>query len=109
MVLYQVQETLAQELAAAALDLKVARRMFYGGFAGLPWLWFVLWVHFRHIAMAPTADRRLRKYVDWSLYGTICGSALFIAWVTFVQLRWRSWSSFGMSFMLIVPETTDDL
>ena len=93
--------------ATAALDLKVARRMFYGGFAGLPWLWFVAWAHFRHVAKSPTADPQLQNYVNRMLYGAICGGVLFIAWVVMVQLNWRAWG--WQSIMLVVPEDVDDL
>ena len=97
----------AQE--AAALDLKVARRMFYGGFAGLPFLWFVAWVHFRSIAKLPTADPQLQTYVNRSLIGAIVGGLGFVAWVITVQTSWRSWGAFGQSIMLVIPEAVDEL
>ena len=95
--------------AAAALDLKVARRMFYGGFAGLPFLWFVAWVHFRPIAKLPSADPQLQTYVNRSLIGAIVGGLGFLAWVIAVQTSWRSWGAFGQSIMLVIPEGADDL
>jgi presenilin enhancer 2 len=91
----------------AALDLRVARRMFYGGFAALPWLWFVAWVHFRKPARQPGADPQLKKYADRSLVGAICGGVALVAWIVAVQLSWHSWGDFGVSIMLVVPDDGD--
>jgi len=89
----------------AARDLRVARRMFYGGFALLPWLWFVVWIHFRKVARHPQSDPRLAAYAQRSLVGAVCGAVLFIAWVVYVQLSWQSWSlALQNSLMLIIPE-----
>lgn len=95
--------------AQAALDLKVARRMWYGGFAGLPWLWFVVWFHFRTPAKLPAADPQLQTYVQRSIIGAIIGGLFFVAWVIYVQLTWHTWGSFGQSFMLVIPEDADEL
>ena len=95
----------AAEINAAALDLKVARRLFYGGFAGLPWLWFIAWLHFRHAARLPSADPRLATYARRSGVGAIIGGLLFLAWIIYVQMTWRDWSEgTRRSLMLVVPE-----
>ena len=70
----------------------------------MPWLWFVAWAHFRHVAQLPSADPRLAMYVKRSGVGAACGGVLFLAWVVAVQLGWRSWGDFGRSIMLVVPE-----
>lgn len=92
---------------AAQLDLKVARRMFYGGFAGLPWLWFVVWVHYRGVAKMPHSDPALQTYVNRSLVGAIIGGVVFAAWVIAVQSSWQQW--LPESWMLVIPEAADDL
>ena len=97
------------DASAAALDLKVARRMFYGGFAGLPWLWFIAWLHFRRAANLPSADPQLAKYARRSGVGALVGAALFACWIVYVQLSWRSWGDFGRSLMLVVPEDPEEL
>mmetsp|Transcript_31345 Transcript_31345/g.81890 ORF Transcript_31345/g.81890 Transcript_31345/m.81890 type:complete len:122 (-) Transcript_31345:258-623(-) len=94
----------AEPDAAAALDLRVARRMFYGGFAALPFLWFVVWVHYRKTAEQPSADPRLATYVRSSLIGAISGGIAVLAWVIAVQISWQSWGEFGRSIMLVIPE-----
>ena len=78
--------------------------MFYGGFAALPWLWFVAWLHYRKVAKHPHADPRLATYVHRSLIGAVCGGVAFIAWVVAVQLGWEHWGEFGKSIMLVIPE-----
>ena len=76
----------AAETNAAALDLKVARRLFYGGFAGLPWLWFIAWLHFRHAARLPSADPRLATYARRSGVGAN-RRPFNLAWIIYVQTR----------------------
>ena len=99
-------ESSAAATAAAALDLRVARRMYYGGFALLPWLWFINWFHFRNAARQPHADPQLATYVHRSLVGAVSGLVLFVAWVVTVSLSWESWGDFGRSIMMVVPEET---
>lgn len=95
------------EAQQAALDLKVARRMYYGGFAGLPWLWFIAWLHFRRPSQLPSADPQLAKYARRSGIGALVGALLFVAWIVTVQLSWQSWGAFGRSIMLFIPEDSD--
>ena len=57
------QQQAQQRAAASALEVKVARRMFWWGFAALPGLWLLVWVHFRAAAKQPHSDPRLRVYV----------------------------------------------
>ena len=104
-------ESLSLEGASAAsappaepLDLVVARRMFYGGFAALPFLWLVSWWHYRKVAKQPDAHPMLAVYVNRSLIGAVCGFVALLAWITYVQLTWRTWGEFGRSLMLVMPE-----
>jgi presenilin enhancer 2 len=93
----------------AERELMTCRRMYYGGFALLPWLWFVNWYHFRHYAKLPGTDPRVAVYAHRSLVGSIVGLACFVAWVVFVQLNWQSWGEFGRSIMIVVPENEKEL
>lgn len=92
--------------SATALDVKVARRMFYFGFAGLPWLWAVNYLHFRRTSQQPSADPELEKYVQRSLCGAVTGAVLFVAWVVYVQLNWST-TSWLKPLMLSYPEATE--
>ena len=94
--------------ADSAQQVKVARRMWYGGFAGLPMLWLVSYLHFRSAAHMPGADAELKKYVNRSLCGAVCGGVVFVVWVFYVQLFWRS-DVWLRSLMITVPELPDEL
>ena len=91
------------------LDLKVARRMFWWGFALLPGLWLLVWVHFRQAVKQPGSDPLLRLYVHRSLVGATCSGVLLACWVALVQSHWREWEDRWQSLMAVAPppEETD--
>ena len=91
------------------LDLKVARRMFWWGFALLPGLWLLVWVHFRQAVKQPGSDPRLRLYVHRSLVGAACSGVLLSCWVALVQSHWREWEDRWQWLMVVAPppEETD--
>ncbi|KAL3916117.1 MAG: hypothetical protein SGPRY_006957, partial [Prymnesium sp.] len=81
-------------------QLHVARAIFLGGFAGLPLLWFVGWIHFREAAKQPHAPPALASYVRGCLVGSVFGGLLLLAWFITVSASWRSWGQFGRALML---------
>ena len=91
------------------LDVKVARRMFWWGFALLPGLWLLVWVHFRQAVVQPGSDPRLRLYVHRSLVGAACSGVLLASWVALVQINWREWVDRWEWLMVVAPppEETD--
>jgi|TARA_B110001469_G_scaffold106686_1_gene106582 hypothetical protein len=91
------------------LDLKVARRMFWWGFALLPGLWLLVWVHFRQAAKQPGSDPLLRLYVHRSIAGAACSGVLLACWVALVQSHWREWEDRWQWLMVVAPppEETD--
>ena len=93
----------------AAVDVKVARAMFFGGFAALPFLWLVAWVHFRKAAKLPHADPRLATYVQRCFAGAVLGGILFATWFVTVMVSWRSWGQFGRDLMLVLPWDAQEL
>ena len=97
------QQQAQQRAAASALEVKVARRMFWWGFAALPGLWLLVWVHFRAAAKQPHSDPRLRVYVHRSLVGAACSGALLACWVALVQTYWREWERRWMWLMAVAP------
>ena len=93
----------------AAVDVKVARAMFFGGFAALPFLWLVAWVHFRKAAKLSHADPRLAVYVQRCLVGAVLGGLLLATWFVTVMVSWRSWGQFGRDLMLVLPWDAQEL
>tara|TARA_B110001452_G_C15005536_1_gene351543 strand:- start:1 stop:459 length:459 start_codon:yes stop_codon:yes gene_type:complete len=98
----------AEEDAEAALDLKVARRMFWSGFALLPGIWLMVWLHYRGVAKQPRADPRLRLYVHRSMVGAACSGVLVACWVVVVQTQWRRWGESGRWLMAVAPPAEHD-
>ena len=88
----------------ASTDFVVARAMFFGGFALLPFLWLVAWLHFRRTARQPGAHPQLSVYVRGSAIGAAIGCALLTCWFVYAQTSWRSWGEAGHALMLVVPE-----
>lgn len=93
----------------AKLDLRVARAMFWGGFAALPFLWFVAYMHFRKAAILSNAEPRLVVYVRRCRNGAVLGGFLFVMWLTIVSLSWRTWGQFGRDLMLVLPDDGQEL
>ena len=90
--------------AASVVDMRVARWMWYGGFALLPWMWFIAWSHFRKAARSPAADPMLATYVHRCGAGAAVGAAAFAAWLVYVNLAWTTWGDFGRSIMVVAPD-----
>ena len=93
----------AEADAEAALDLKVARRMFWSGFALLPGMWLMVWLHYRGVAKRPRSDPRLRVYVRRSMVGAACSGVVVACWVAVVQTSWRQWGASGRWLMAGAP------
>lgn len=49
-----------RKITDPAEKINVARKMFYGGFALLPWLWFVNYLMFRKDLLKPTVPHELK-------------------------------------------------
>ncbi|DBA89760.1 hypothetical protein WJX79_000970 [Trebouxia sp. C0005] len=59
---------------------RLCKKIFYAGFAGLPWLWFVnvwlFWPDLRH-----GHDLTVQKYARWSATGFGVIAVLLLAWI----------------------------
>lgn len=105
----QIERTPCELEKQAKQDVRVARAMFWGGFAALPFLWFVAYLHFRRAALLPHADIRLALYVRRCRTGALAGGVILFIWLTMVSLCWRSWGQFGRTLMLVLPEEAMEL
>ena len=88
----------------ATTDFVVARALFFGGFALLPFLWLVAWLHFRRAARQPGAHPQLATYVRGAAIGASVGCARLACWFVTVRIYWRSWGEAGRAIMLVMPE-----
>lgn len=78
--------------------------LFFAGFLGLPWLWFVNWMHYRRSA-PPASDPLVQVYARRSLVGSLFGLVAFLAYFTTVQATWRQWAT---GIMVNAPEAKDE-
>eukprot|EP00965_Chrysotila_dentata_P114514 3784788-Pleurochrysis_carterae.AAC.1 len=90
-------------------ELRVARIFWFAGFALLPWLWAIAWVHFRKDACVAHAPRELGIYVRRCRIATLCACVAFVCWVVTFQLSWRSWGELGRSLLLFTPAEPAEL
>jgi hypothetical protein len=87
-------------MAATSQEFKDCRLLFIVGFLGLPWLWFVNWLHFRKLS-----DPHVQVYARRSLIGSVIGLVVFVAYFSTMQLTWRSWAT---EMMVYAPQSRDE-
>lgn len=109
----------------------LAKRFFFMGCLGLPWLFAVSVMYFwpkvysgssissagnssssssgsmmvRRGGEPPHGNPELRKWVGRSLVGAVVGFGLLFGWVILFQLRWREWGSGVLNYMISAPES----
>ncbi|CAH3146884.1 unnamed protein product [Pocillopora meandrina] len=78
----------------------------YGGFALLPFLWFinVVWF-FREAFIKPTftGQSKLKSYVIKSAIGFLIWFAGLTAWIIIYQKYRASWGEFGDKISFVIP------
>lgn len=66
--------------------LKYAKGFYYGGFAMLPWLWFVSCFYFWPILVHRQSDTEIRQYVVKSGIGFVICTIVLLSWaITFAK------------------------
>uniref|UniRef100_A0A6U1LMJ5 Gamma-secretase subunit PEN-2 n=1 Tax=Fibrocapsa japonica TaxID=94617 RepID=A0A6U1LMJ5_9STRA len=84
-------------------DVDNARKMFYGGFLLLPWLWVVsAWYHYPQVKQR-RCHPDLRKWVLGSITCACVAGILVITWVLTVHQNWKSWGATSM--MVSAPDS----
>lgn len=74
-------QTVDGEIFETARARKIARRMFYWGFAFLPWLWLTnVWLFWHEFRGRPGCDPEVKKHTRWSAIGFTVASCIFIPW-----------------------------
>lgn len=77
----------------------VARKMFYGGCALLPWLWLVNIIYFRKLYFSAECPPGVKHYVQKSTIGFVTVTTLWIVWCVVFQTTYQSWGR----ALLVVP------
>jgi len=87
--------------------LDLCRKYFFGGFALLPFLWFVnvVWF-FREAFIVPAYEqqKQIRTYLIRSGIGVLVWTAIIAAWVTVFQMNLADWGATGDQLSFIIPK-----
>ncbi|ORX92856.1 hypothetical protein K493DRAFT_316337 [Basidiobolus meristosporus CBS 931.73] len=84
--------------------VSISRKMFYGGFAFLPWLWLVNFIYFRPAINRADMNPVLRKYVYGSLVGASVWLAILVAWLSVFLIHRDSWNQLGEKLTVVIPK-----
>jgi len=96
------------DLAKTPNEEKVllSRIYFIGGFAFLPFLWFINTIWFFRDAFRKEefeGQLDIRKYVIRSAIGTVIWTAGLTAWITIYQLHRAQWGELGDKLSFLIP------
>lgn len=80
-----------QQQRASDDDVSAARKMFYAGFAFLPFVWFLNWIQFRKLANTPSAPDNFKFYIRGSLIGWIISFAMWGIWLAVFYSNLYGW------------------
>mmetsp|Transcript_425 Transcript_425/g.562 ORF Transcript_425/g.562 Transcript_425/m.562 type:complete len:108 (+) Transcript_425:80-403(+) len=83
-------------------DVILARRMFFGGCALLPWLWIVNILYFLPGIRAGKVNAEVKAWVNRSMAGSAIVVSVLVAWIVIFQLNWIRWGWTDM--MVVLPE-----
>ncbi|KAG4086560.1 gamma-secretase aspartyl protease complex, presenilin enhancer-2 subunit [Neocallimastix lanati (nom. inval.)] len=85
--------------------LSISKKMFYGGFAFLPWLWLVNWIYFNPVLkQRPGLSEQIHFYVKWSFIGAAIWIVLLATWVIIFQTTRTKFGSSLDRFYVSVPK-----
>jgi len=85
--------------------LNISKKMFYGGFAFLPWLWLVNWIYFHQVLkQRPGLPDKIHFYVKWSLRGSMIWAILIAIWIIVFQTNRVKWGHHIDGLYVTVPK-----
>ncbi|KAL4228669.1 hypothetical protein ACF0H5_011714 [Mactra antiquata] len=86
--------------------LELCRKYYLGGFALLPFLWFVnsVWFFREAFLKPPYAEQKqIKTYVLRSILGSILWICAIVTWVTIFQLKRADWGATADYISFIIP------
>ncbi|RUS22959.1 gamma-secretase aspartyl protease complex, presenilin enhancer-2 subunit [Endogone sp. FLAS-F59071] len=84
--------------------LWMAKRMFWGGFAFLPFLWLVNFIYLWPATKRDNAPKELKKYLYMSLIGSIVWFVILSTWFgLFVNMR-IAWGAAADMITVVIPK-----
>ncbi|XP_014773172.1 gamma-secretase subunit PEN-2 [Octopus bimaculoides] len=88
------------------VKLDLCRTYYKGGFALLPFLWFInfLWF-FREAYRRPEFEqqKQIRTYVTRSLIGSLIWFSIMIIWIIIFQMKRAEWGAVADYMSFIIP------
>jgi len=85
-------------------QLKIAKKMFIGGFFFLPWLWLCNYLYFREYLSKPNAPAGVKKFAYWSLAGFALETCIFVSWLAIYLTQRDAWGAGGDSITVFIPQ-----
>lgn len=84
--------------------ISISRKMFYGGFAFLPFLWLVNFVYFYKTIQQPNAPKVLKQYVYFSLAGCVTWFIILTTWYALFVSKRVSWGEGADRITVVIPK-----
>ncbi|KAI8337743.1 presenilin enhancer 2 [Chlamydoabsidia padenii] len=82
----------------------ISRKMFYGGFVFLPFLWLVNCIYFFRQSRKPTAPALLKQYVHWSFAGCLVWFIGLTIWYGLFVNQRSNWGAIGDKLTVVIPK-----
>ncbi|CAO3701344.1 unnamed protein product [Rhizopus stolonifer] len=85
-------------------QVSISKKMFYGGFAFLPFLWLVNCIYFFNTSRKQDAPKELKKYIYLSLSGCIFCFVLLTTWYALFVNKRVSWGKGADRITVVIPK-----
>ncbi|KAI9257920.1 gamma-secretase aspartyl protease complex, presenilin enhancer-2 subunit [Sporodiniella umbellata] len=84
--------------------VSISKKMFYGGFAFLPFLWLVNFIYFFSTSRKADSPKELKKYIYLSLTGCIFWFILTTTWYALYVTKRISWGDTADRITVVIPK-----
>lgn len=85
--------------------LNIAQKYFYLGFVFLPFVWImnVLYLGEEVKRRSNVLDERVRRYIYFSLIGSLVWGMALIVWTILYAVNYKSWTILGEMLAVVYP------